>query len=44
MRVSGRRPVVDQDILIGRDQGAKLLFPWYGPALVTKILDRELVV
>ena len=32
------------DVTLGRDQGTKLQFPWYGPALITKVLDRRRVV
>ena len=29
---------------VGRDRGTKLQFPWCGPALITKVLDRGQVV
>ena len=28
------------DVTLGWDRGKKLQFPWYGPALITKVLDR----
>ena len=31
------------DITQERTQGTKLQFPWFGPALITKVLDRERV-
>ena len=32
------------DITLGRNRGTKLQFPWYGPELITKVLDRGRVV
>ena len=32
------------DITMGRNRGTKLQFPWYGPVLITKELDRGRVV
>ena len=32
------------DIMLGRNRGTKLQFPWYGPLLITKVLDRGRVV
>ena len=32
------------DVTLGRDQGTKLQIPWYGPPLITKVLNRGLVV
>ena len=29
------------DITLGPNRGTKLQFPWYGPILITKVLDRE---
>ena len=33
-----------QDITLERTRGTKLQFPWFGPALITKVLDRGRVV
>ena len=30
--------------MLGRNQGTKLQFPWHGPVLITKVLDRGRVV
>ena len=32
------------DITLERTRGTKLQFPWFGPALITKVLDRGRVV
>ena len=32
------------DITLGRNRGTKLQFPWYGPVLITKVLDRGRVI
>ena len=32
------------DVMLGRNRGTKLQFPWYGPVLITKLLDRGRVV
>ena len=32
------------DITLERTRGTKLQFPWFGPVLITKVLDREQVV
>ena len=32
------------DITLGRNSRTKLQFPWYGPVLITKVLDRGRVV
>ena len=32
------------DITLGRTRGTKLQFPWFGPELITKVLDRGRVV
>ena len=33
-----------QDITLERTRGTKLQFPWFGPVLITKVLDRGRVV
>ena len=32
------------DVTLGWDRGTKLQFPWFGQALITKVLERRLVV
>ena len=32
------------DIMLGRNHGTKLQFPWFGPVFITKVLDRGRVV
>ena len=32
------------DITLERTRGTKLQFPWFGPVLITKVLDRGIVV
>ena len=32
------------DITLGRTRETKLQFPWFGPVLITKVLDRGRVV
>ena len=32
------------DVTLGRDPGKKLQFPWFGPCLITRVLNQGRVV